>query len=133
MKKQIVALCLVIFLISGCTKNETDLPAGCISVKLIKEMCGNAILQIQDSKYYNLGVDNFTFEGKTYDHVFTTRFSCQSLAAMPQTLTADRSGLVFNIKFLKEPETDSTCATCLAVLSNTPNKYYATKYMKTCD
>ncbi|MEN9550055.1 MAG: hypothetical protein RIR12_2646 [Bacteroidota bacterium] len=134
MKKLLLILGIGIITLAACTKDETDLPTACVSVKLIKEVCGDAILQIQDSKYYNLGVDGFALEGKIYDHVFTTRFTCQSLAAMPQTLTADRSGLVFNVKLLKEPETaDSTCVTCLATLSNAPSKFYITKYAKTCD
>ncbi|MEN9550049.1 MAG: hypothetical protein RIR12_2640 [Bacteroidota bacterium] len=134
MKKILMILGIGVTAFTGCTKNESDLPTACVSVKLIKEVCGDAILQIQDSKYYNLGVDGFALEGKIYDHVFTTRFTCKSLAAMPQTLTTDRSGLVFTVTLLKEPEAvDSTCATCLATLSNAPNKFYNTKYTKTCE
>ncbi len=124
MKRTMVILfCLVLAVGTGCQKTNTELPDQSFRIKIIDEICGSAVVQIQDTAFYEYGVNGYVKADSTYDHVFTTRFSCSDMAKM-QTLTADRSGLVVRVKLIKEAQPEPDCVTCAAVVPNAPNRFH---------
>lgn len=112
---------------SGCDKSTAELENKTFQVKIINEICGNAVVQIQDSALYQYGVNGYVKADSTYDHVFATRFSCADMEKM-QTLTADKSGLVVKVKLIKEAPQEPACIRCAATLANPPAVFHLTAF-----
>lgn len=109
--------------VAGCSKSSSELPDQLFRVKIIDEVCGNAVVQIQDTAFFAYGVNGYVKADATYEHVFTTRFTCSDLAKM-QTLTADKSGLVVTVKRISEAIPEPGCVTCTATLPNAPAAFH---------
>jgi hypothetical protein len=75
MRTSFIALFLLGLLQLSCTKKD-DLNTATFQVKIIKEVCNDAIVQLTDTSYKQYAENGFAFEGQNYDHVFFTRFSC---------------------------------------------------------
>lgn len=114
---------LVLLTAAGCSKFASELPDQPFRVKIIDELCGNAVVQIQDPAFFAYGVNGYVKADSTYDHVFTTRLACYDLAKM-QTLTANNSGLVVKIKLIREAIPEPDCVTCAATLPNAPAVFH---------
>jgi hypothetical protein len=104
----------------ACNQKD-DLTTATFRVKIIKEVCNDAILQLTDTSYKQYAENAFLFEGKLYDQVFFTRFSCEDRTKM-QTLTSDLTGLVITIKLVNQTKSEPNCVTCAATLSSRPSK-----------
>ena len=120
MRTSFIALCILGLLQLSCTKKD-DLTTATFQVKIIKEVCNDAIVQLIDTSYKQYTENGFAFEGKTYDHVFFTRFSCVDRTKM-QTLTSDLTGLVVTVKLLNQAKSEPNCGTCAATVSSRPSK-----------
>ncbi len=120
MKSYLFAIIVLCFLKLSCTKND-DLETATFRVKIIKEICNDAIVQLVDIKSKKYAEDDFNFEGQKLDNVFFTTFSCQDRAKM-QTLSNNLSGTVITVRLLNQPKEDPNCARCLATLATRPNK-----------
>ena len=121
--------CLILFF-SACEKNNTDLASKCFNIKILDELCGTAVVQILDSAYFEYGVNGYVLNGVTYDHVFTTSFSCQELGKY-QTFAAGYHGLALKVQLTTSP-TPSNCVRCAAVVPNAPNRYQHVKVAENC-
>lgn len=121
----VVLLSLTLLAGVGCRKSVSDpeLPDQAFRVKIIDELCGNAVVQIQDTAFFALGVDGYVKADTVYHHVFTTRFSCEDISKM-QTLTADKSGMVIRVRLIREAKPEPGCVTCAATLSNAPPAFH---------
>lgn len=104
----------------ACNQKD-DLTTATFRVKIIKEVCNDAIVQLTDSSYKQYAENGFMFEGKIYDQVFFTRFSCEDRTKM-QTLTSDLTGLVVTVKLLNQAKSEPNCGTCAATVSSRPSK-----------
>lgn len=119
-RKILIPTLFLLFTFASCEKTE-DLQADndCIKVKLIAEICGTAVLQIQDSKHFDLGENNWSLEVGTtkYDNVFFTVFSCEDM----EFLSQNKNQKTFNVKVNDKFEMGN-CAVCLALIANPPSK-----------
>lgn len=120
MRTYIIGLIAFCFFQLSCTKND-HLTNTSFRVKIIKEICNDAIVQLEDKQSTIYAENGFSFEGKTYDNVFFTTFSCADKAKM-QTLTSDLTGLVITVKLLSAPKEDPNCGRCRATVSSRPGK-----------
>lgn len=120
MRRLIISILSFSLLQISCTKND-NLSLATFRVKIIKEICNDAILQLVDKKSTEYAEDNFVFEGQTLDNVFFTTFSCQDKAKL-QTLTSDLSGTVITVRLTKEQKEDPNCGRCRATVSSRPSK-----------
>lgn len=111
---------LLLLAAGGCTKSE--ITEKVFRVKIIDEICSNAVVQIQDPALYQYGVNGYVNAGTMYDHVFTTRFSCADMAKM-QTLTADKKGLVIKIRLIENQISEPACSTCAATVPGAPSAF----------
>lgn len=111
---------LLLLATGGCTKSE--ITEKVFRVKIIDEICSNAVVQIQDPALYQYGVNGYVNAGTMYDHVFTTRFSCADMAKM-QTLTADKKGLVIKIRLIENQISEPACSTCAATVPGAPSAF----------
>ena len=116
----IIGIIAFSFLQLSCTKDD-NLTNTTFRVKIIREVCNDAIVQLVDKQSSAIAENGFPFEGKTYDNVFFTTFSCADRAKM-QTLTSDLTGLVITVKLLSAPKEDPNCARCLATVNSRPAK-----------
>ena len=103
------------------------MPEGCIRVKMLGYLCGQANFQIMDSKYYSLGEDGWVDgNGKKWDHVFKSILTCNDLQMLDAMARPTYDGLEFTVKILEKPE-DSSCAICKALLYG-PNTWHYVKF-----
>ncbi|MBA4259762.1 MAG: hypothetical protein C0446_11410 [Chitinophaga sp.] len=120
MKKMLFAILAFSFLQISCNK-EDDLTTDTFQVKIIKEICNDAIVQLVDTQSKEYAENNFDFDGVKYNNVFFTTFSCADKVKM-QTPTNDLTGLVITVKILKTPKEDPNCGRCLATVNSRPVK-----------
>lgn len=120
---------LLLFLMIGLTVwscEERDLPPNnCIQVKLVEELCGQAILQVMDPAYYGLAEDNWeNSNGDVLTHVFSTNLACQQIPT---------DGSVFYLKLESEmPQTLASCIVCKALLAHTPSTFHYVSIQTNC-
>lgn len=103
------------FLIDGCFTPRRP----CLEVSLVSEICGQAVLKIEDSNYYYLGE-----QWGEYEHVFFTRLHCDDLGLGAIEGT-------FFVKILSDYD-EQNCATCLANFAYPGEKEYPVKVMDEC-
>ena len=120
MRTSFIALFLIGLLQLSCTKKD-DLNTVTFKVKIIKEVCNDAIVQLIDTSFKQYAENGFAFERQNYNHVFFTRFSCADRTKM-QTLTSDLTGLVITVNLLNQAKSEPDCGTCAATVSSRPNK-----------
>lgn len=124
LRKLLIPSLFVLFTFASCEKNESDIQNDeCIEVKIIAEICGTAVLQIQNPKYFDLGENGWTQDGgkTSYDHVFFTVFSCTDMEYLGKEYIGNLSGKLLNVKVQKQFEMGN-CAVCLAIIANPPGK-----------
>jgi hypothetical protein len=88
-----------------------------------------------EQNYYHLGVNGYQKNGITYDHVFATVFPCKSsTSTFPGTPDEGAADKPFYVKIIDQPEPgDPNCGTCLAVVSNAPNKWLHISVSQQCN
>lgn len=119
------------FSFSACEKNPKDLTNKCFTIKILDEICGNAVVQIVNEEFYALGVNGYQSGGVTYNHVFTTIFSCADLSKMSSSATSLR-GLQLKVKITDKHEDDPYCTRCAATIANAPQKLLLLKVSNDC-
>lgn len=132
LKKVLIPSLFALFTFGSCEKSDSDFQNDeCIEVKVLAEICGTAVLQIQNSKYYNLGEKGWSQEnGKTsFDNVFFTVFSCEDMEYLSKEYSGKPEGKSFNIKIQDKFEMGN-CAVCLAIIANPPAKRQNVKVAK---
>lgn len=108
-------------------QTEELVNTNCIELKLVDEICGNAIVQIMDAQYYNLGETSFNRgDGSTLENVFSTSLTCIG-SDIPAV------GSRFFVELVKHTNQPSLeCTQCLAILYPMPGKFHAVKLAKNC-
>ena len=105
---------------------ERDLPSNnCIQVKLVEELCGQAILQVMDPAYYGIAEDSWqNSNGDMLNHVFSTNLACQQIPT---------DGSVFYVKLESQmPQTLASCIVCKALLAHTPSTFHYVSIQTNC-
>lgn len=131
---KLTSLCLIILFtltFSACDKSSGDLKDQCLEVKILNEICGNAVVQILDPKLYEYGENGYELDGVVYDHVFATRFSCTDMSKMNAT-SSSLKGLQVKVKVTERHEDDAYCTRCAATIANAPQKFALLKIATDC-
>lgn len=116
----ILSICAVAA-ISACDNSTVD---GCVKVKLINQICGNAIYQVIGGDVPDGVANSWTdSNGTTYENVFTTTIS-------PCDNRPD-NGDTFYVKIVEERQ-NSNCVQCMAMLSDAPEPYLHTIISDNC-
>ena len=112
------------FCLSSCGTDDASgsVKEGCFEATILAEICGNAVLQINDKDFEKLGVDGWTNQEVVYDNVFFTRFGCSELQYFGKLARPTLTGLKVKVS-VTDSKDWGTCAVCLATLSNPPAKY----------
>jgi len=131
MKLTSIALLFLLFSISSCDKSSSELKDECLEVKILYEICGNAVVQILDPKLYEYGENGYKLDGVTYDHVFATRFSCADMSKLYAS-SSSLKGLQVKVKATERHEDDPYCTRCAATIANAPQKFVLLKVVNDC-
>jgi hypothetical protein len=91
----------------------------CLEVSIISELCGNAILKIENPLYYYLGE---TANG--HNNVFLTSFNCEDIGK-------EKDG-TFYVELVDDNQSGA-CADCLAIIDYQGDKKYPVKIVEACD
>jgi len=105
---------LFVAILAGCSDENKPIIEECVQVKLVKMLCGQAILEILDPAYFHKGQSWVDGSGEEYDNVFLTLFPCD----FSQTLNP---GDEFVIQFT-DRTAGGNCAHCEALLPG-PEKF----------
>jgi hypothetical protein len=127
----ITLLLLAAVFFIACDKSTNEIKDQCFEVKILNEICGNAVVQIVDEKFYEFGENGYQLDGVTYDHVFTTTFSCADLTKI-NTLASSLRGLQLKVKLTDKHEDDPYCTRCAATIANAPQKFALLKMTNDC-
>lgn len=127
MRNEVIKLvCLACVLVLGAfqcvEKDEAARPDDLVTVRvsMVASICGDAICRIEDQDYAYLGQQGFSFQGKTYDGVFTTVLPCPSVAGAAAMDSASAND-VFTVMISKKPfDGDCDFARCMATFSEAP-------------
>jgi hypothetical protein len=115
---------LVVATVMGCSEENTRNDVGCVQVKLVKTLCGQAILEILDPGYFDKGQSWVDESGEEYINVFSTLFPCN----FNQTLNP---GDEFVIQFT-DKVAEENCARCKALLPGPEKFNFITQCLPTC-
>jgi hypothetical protein len=77
--------------------------------KLVGSICGHHIVEVADSKFYNLGTTWKNSDGKSYEHVFTVNNHCDFVKAQL------KDGDMFTCEIV-DKATEENCITCEAYM-----------------
>ncbi len=123
MKRLIFCLAgLSLFLFNSC---DSEIDPNCIEVKLMTEICGNAVLQVVDDSF-NKELGSWTdTDGKEHRNVFST-FLIPCDDNYP-----DKVGDTFFIALTDSLDTGS-CGVCLALPANMPEERYNVRIVEPC-
>ena len=116
---------------SACDKSSSELQDQCFEVKILNEICGNAVVQILDPKLFDYGENGYQLDGISYNHVFTTRFSCADMSKMSASASSLK-GLQIKVKATDRHVDDPYCTRCAATISNAPHKFVLLKIAADC-
>lgn len=101
-------LFLSVLLILGC-KDSFNQPGEYVPVTLVRQMCGHAVLKIQDPAYYYLGE---TADGES--NVFLGGLECFAIPPEDEVFAVQLNPKDFN----------TDCAFCMGAISYSGNKHY---------
>lgn len=101
-----------------CDKETLSNATGCVAVKYVTGICGNAVLQIEDPAFYGLGEN---VDG--YEHVFLATLECFT----DQPL----EGKSFLVE-LDPSDFNNQCAVCLAMVLYSGTKKYNVRVHQQC-
>lgn len=110
----------------ACEEDTVPLDGSCIEVRLVADICGQAVIQVLSPHAETLDLGSYThWEDGTFDDVFGTFLDCEDMDRLP------RDGSSFRIKIIEEPM-PQTCAVCLALLADMPEERYHMRIVTDC-
>ena len=126
MKNALSILIVSLFLLSAsCDDEKLSASKFCVPVELLRSVCGNAVFQIQDSRFYHYGETLGNDE-----NVFLAALECN----LPDALDLAVQGSQQEIFYAElNPENfDGNCASCLAMVNYTGDKKYLIRLHELC-
>jgi hypothetical protein len=127
MKKILLLLAVGTTLLISCEKatdNNVDDETIQVTVKQIDAICADAIFEIMDTQYKQMGQQNFEYKGVVYNGVFGTNLMCTNLT--PTTFGND-NGKYYKVTLSKTKFDNCNIAICLATLTKMPTVSFYVK------
>lgn len=108
---------LVLILLVSCNETVLDEPVDCVEVKVITELCNQAVIQLVSPNNAQVELGTIEIDGVNYNNVFKTFFHCQQMPDVPL------DGTTFKIRPIDETTWQSLitqpdeCAVCEPLLA----------------
>lgn len=129
MKSKVIIVLLSLGALA-CEDKNCEPNTNCVRVKLVKELCGQAILQILDESYFSWGQSWEDGDGVQYENVFTTLLPCELSDNFGDGSGTIEPGDEFTIRFTGNQH-DDECARCKALLDG-PEKFLPIEVTDNC-
>lgn len=129
--RSVTLLLLLASALLSCDKSSDELKDQCFEVKILNEICGNAVVQILDQELYTHGENGYKLDDSNYDHVISTRFSCADMSKLYAS-SSSLKGLRIKVKVTDRHEDDAYCTRCAATIANAPQKFVLLKVTNDC-
>jgi hypothetical protein len=125
MKNALLLIASVFLLGASCQDEQLSASKTCIPVKVLRSICGNAVFQIQDSRFYGYGESVGNEE-----NVFLAVLECNA----PDAVSLGNSEPQQEIFYAElDPENfNSNCAVCLAMVNYEGQKHYKVRLHEVC-
>lgn len=128
--KFILSLLFLTLFFTACENEDWRLPVpqNCVEVKLVAELCGQAVIQVVSEQHFSLGEGSWTdWDGNVHRNVFSTNLHCEDMERIP------RDGATFLIKIVDEEEWGpQNCAVCLALFADRPERFHYMRMIDNC-
>lgn len=122
MKRLSLIFYFIVLISVACSDEAALTEKDCVPVKLIVEVCGQAVFQFQNEKDQPRG-ESYEWDGVTYAGCFYSEINCTT-AEIFRTQKIQR-GSTFYVKIVDAaPEEPINCAVCLALLGKRPKQSY---------
>lgn len=102
----------------GCHKTGEE-PVACIKVRIVGQICAEAVFQLMDSSYFHLGENGWKQGDQTFDHVFHSFLTCTDIDYLSKLAAPSVIGRELYVGFLEKNE-DRNCIVCEATFSHPP-------------
>ena len=117
------SIIIALFSLSSCN-NELD--TNCIEVRIIEDVCGNAILQVVQGKS-DLKLNSWTnYDGEVFENVFGTFLD-------PCTVNYPENREDTFFVALSDSRERTDCIVCLALLSSMPEEFHYVRIVNPCE
>lgn len=125
MKNALLLIVSLFLLSASCDDEKLSAPKTCVPVKLMRSICGTAVFQIQDSRFYHYGE---SVGGE--ENVFAAALEC----ALPDAVKLGEQEPQQEIFFAElDPENfNGNCASCLAMVNYEGQKNYRVRLHLDC-
>jgi hypothetical protein len=108
---QLLIFAIGVIMFSGCNKEKNT--SGVFKAKLVASFCAYNIVEIQDERYFDLGINWKAASGQEYKNVFAVANFCDF----------GKSGVkvneVFNCRIIQKPK-EENCAVCMGFMDTPP-------------
>lgn len=126
--KTIIRFSLLLFIsLSACSTQNTSITGECVRVTLLRNMCGNAILKIEDPAYFMLG-ENVDGE----KNVFLGFVECSDVNLSGNTIPTMADGTQLYVE-LNPKDYTQECTTCLAMINYSGKRHYKVRIKENCN
>lgn len=126
MKNALSILIVSLFLLSAsCNDEKLSVPKTCVPVKLMRSICGTAVFQIQDSRFYQYGES-----AGNEENVFAAALEC----TLPDGIILGSQEPQQELFYAElDPENfNGNCASCLAIVNYEGQKHYRVRLHLDC-
>lgn len=125
MKNALLLIVSLFLLSASCNDEKLSLSKTCVPVKMLRSICGQAVFQIQDSRFYHYGESVGNEE-----NVFVAALEC-NLPDAVSLGTREPQEEIFYAEL--DPENfNGNCASCLAMVNYEGQKHYQVRLHEVC-
>jgi hypothetical protein len=108
---QLLIAVFTVIIVTGCTKEKNK--EGVFKAKLVASFCAYNIVEIQDERFYDLGMNWTSPNGTFYKNVFAVSNFCDF------GFSGVKVNDVFNCRIIEKPLNES-CAVCSGYMDTPP-------------
>jgi hypothetical protein len=125
MKNALLLIVSLFLLSASCDDEKLSTAKNCVPVKLLRSVCGTAVFQIQDSRFYHFG-ESVGNEA----NVFFAVLEC----TLPDAVKLGSQEPQQEIFYAElDPENfNGNCASCLALVNYEGQKHYQVRLSEVC-
>lgn len=126
MKNALLLIVSLFLLSASCQDEKLQASGNCVPVKLLRSICGTAVFQIQDSRFYHYGES-----AGNEENVFMAMLECTLPASLKLGNTEPQQEIFY--AELNPENFNGNCASCLALVSYEGQKHYQIRLHEVCN
>lgn len=125
MKNALLLFATLFLLSASCHDEKVSATKDCVPVKILRNICGTAVFQIQDSRFYHYGESTGGEE-----NVFMGVMECTSTQSTNTEVDKDEPEIFY--AELDPDNFQSDCIQCMAIVVYQGEKHYKVRLHQAC-